>query len=291
MAGLRHRDVEAEGIPVHVVEGGTSGGPALLFLHGWPESWAAFERVMLALSREAHVVAMDLPGIGGSRIPPPANDKRTLAACVRGVIGALGLRDVTLVGHDVGGMIVYAYLHAYRDELRRAVIMNVAIPGVEPWDEVRRNPRIWHFAFHAVPELPERLVSGREAAYFDFFFDAIAARPGAVGQPARQLSVEAYSTPEALRTGFEWYRALPQDEKDNRAVRGNAVSTPVLVLRGEREPGDLESYVGGLRASGLRDVRGHPIPDSGHFAPDEQPAEVVAALRAFMSRPAVAGGP
>ena len=65
------------------------------------------------------------------------------------------MTDVTLAGHDAGGQIVYAYLHAYPEDLARAVIMNVAIPGLDPWDEVKRNPHIWHFAFHAVPELPE----------------------------------------------------------------------------------------------------------------------------------------
>ena len=60
-------------------------------MHGWPESSAAFEQIMLLLSDKAHVLAMDLPGIGGSTPAPASGDKRTLARCVRGVIAALGL--------------------------------------------------------------------------------------------------------------------------------------------------------------------------------------------------------
>jgi pimeloyl-ACP methyl ester carboxylesterase len=79
---LHHRLVKAEGIPVHVVETGERHRPAVMFLHGWPQNWAAFESVMTPLSAEAHVVAIDLPGIGGSETPPASYDKKTLAKYV-----------------------------------------------------------------------------------------------------------------------------------------------------------------------------------------------------------------
>jgi pimeloyl-ACP methyl ester carboxylesterase len=283
---LRHRQLEVEGVSIHLVEGGSAGRPAVLFLHGWPECWSTFEQVMILLSEAAHVVAIDLPGIGGSKGAPSSNDKRTLAKYARGVIEKLELRDVTLVGHDVGGMVVYAYLHAFPGELERAVIMNTAIPGVDPWSEVERNPHIWHFAFHAVPELPEKLVAGHEADYFAFFYDVLSARPGGVGERARRRYVEAYSTPEALHIGFEWYRAFPNDEKDNLAARGDTVHTPVLYLRGDGERAGLDSYLEGLREGGLRNVRGRLIANCGHFSTDEQPDEVVTALRDFIGLPA-----
>ena len=126
---LRNRQVQSGEASIHIVEAGSPEQPAVLFVHGWPECSAAFEQVMLLLSDTAHVLSMDLPGIGGSTPAPASGDKRTLARCVRGVIAALGLQQPSLVGHDVGGQIVYAYLHAFPNELRRAVIMNVAVPG------------------------------------------------------------------------------------------------------------------------------------------------------------------
>src|SRR5829696_7987199 len=93
---IRHRQVQSEGASIHVAEAGAPGRPAVLFLHGWPESSAAFERVMLLLGDRAHLVAMDLPGIGGSSPPPASGLKRTLARYLRGVITALGLDRVTL---------------------------------------------------------------------------------------------------------------------------------------------------------------------------------------------------
>lgn len=285
---LEHRRIVADGSAIHVVESGRSDAPAIVFLHGWPQCWAAFAAVMQQLGDAAHCFAIDLPGIGGSQSPPRANDKRTLARHVRSAIETLGLRDVTLVGHDVGGMIAYAYLREFPDTLARAAILDVVIPGVEPWSAVIGNPQIWHFGFHAVPDLPEQLVRGREAAYFNFFFDAIAGSPTAIDARARAEYVAAYGRLEALHTGFEWYRAFARDAIDNAASLGRDVATPVLYARGERAPGELANYVQGLQDAGLRNAHGLLIPDSGHFSPDEQPERVAAVLRRFLGahRPA-----
>jgi pimeloyl-ACP methyl ester carboxylesterase len=283
MPELRHRQVDVEGASLHVVEAGRAGSPAILCLHGWPESATAFEGIMRRLADRAHVLAVDLPGIGRSTPAPASGDKRTLARSVRGLIAALGLDRVRLVGHDVGGQIVFALLHGYPGLVHRAVIMNVAVPGVAPWAEVRRNPAIWHFGFHAVPALPETLVAGRQAAYFDWFYDRLSASPGGVSASARQAYAEAYARPESLRAGFEWYRAFPQDERNNMAVERQAVDTPVLYLRGSKNPGfGLERYVEGLRHGGLRHVEGAEIADCGHFAPDEQPDAVADVLARFL---------
>jgi pimeloyl-ACP methyl ester carboxylesterase len=265
-----------------MAEWGTVGKPALVLLHGWPQNWTAFAAVMTVLAPEVHGVALDLPGIGGSMTPLDSSDKRTIARHVRAVVESLKLSEVTLAGHDVGGMIAYAYLHAYPDELERAAILNVAIPGVDPWGDVVRNPHIWHFAFHAVPDLPERLVSGRQAEYFDYFYDTISASPDGVPVKNRARYVEAYSRPEGLHTGFEWYRAFAQGEKDNAATEAEVLETPVLHIRGDHDQGSMEPYLRGLRRSGLNRVEGRIIPNCGHFSLDEQPELVASALLEFI---------
>lgn len=279
---VRHRQETVDGAAIHVAEAGDVGKPVVLCLHGWPESGCAFEGVMAQLQADAHVIAIDLPGIGGSTTPSAAGDKRTLAGCVRSLIAALGLRQVTLVGHDIGGMVTYAFLRRFPHELARAVILNTAIPGLAPWDEVIRNPHIWHFAFHAVPELPERLVAGHEAEYFAYFQRALSATPEGTEARARRHA-QAYARSSALHQGFEWYRAFEQDARDNRADAGQRLDTPTLYLRGAAEPGQgLDAYVEGLRAAGLTHLRGELIAASGHFAPEEQPRAVADALRGFL---------
>lgn len=105
---LREQKVEVEGLSIHVVEGGAANQTGMLFLHGWTRDWRAFESVMTLLSEKVRVAAIDLPGVGDSKDAPVSNDKRTLARIVRGVIEKLGLQNVTLVGHDVGGQVLYA---------------------------------------------------------------------------------------------------------------------------------------------------------------------------------------
>jgi len=279
---MRETDINLGDLIVHMIEKGPPDGPAMLFLHGWPQCSLAFEAVMQALSDEFRVAAIDLPGVGRSRGLPSGADKRTLARYVEATIRATGLTNVTLVGHDIGGMIVYAYLCAFPDTVERAAILDVVVPGVEPRSSIVRNPQIWHFGFHAVPDLPELLISGHEAAYFDFFYNAIAAHPTAITPDARRLNVEAYASGESLKAGFDWYRAFLQDERDNTASAGSDVSIPVLYVRGDAEPGgNIEAYLDGFRRAGLARIKGATIPNSGHYSPEEQPDSLAAALWSF----------
>ena len=84
-----------------------------------------------------------------------------MAAVVHSLIETMGLKDLTLVGQDVGGMITYAYLRMFPN-IRRSVIMDVVIPGITPWEQALTNPYLWHFAFHSIPRVPETLVQGHQ---------------------------------------------------------------------------------------------------------------------------------
>jgi pimeloyl-ACP methyl ester carboxylesterase len=266
---------------LHVVEGGDPTRPSILFLHGWPESWQAWERVMQLGSEQAHVVAIDLPGVGQSTGATTDGSKRELAGTVHQLISTMKLADVTLVGHDIGGMVAYSYLRAYSD-IKRAVIMDVVIPGVKPWEAVLRNPYLWHFAFHAVPNLPESLIQGHQRIYFDFFYDALSADPTKIAPEVREAYASAYSTLSALTAGFRWYRTFPDDAKANQETAAQAnVATPLLYVRGERETGAIDDYVNGLRDAGVVNVQPTLIPGAGHFTQEEAPAEVWQVLARF----------
>src|SRR3984957_6003838 len=184
MTQLRHEQVTVDGASIHAVTAGPAGAPALLLLHGWPESWATWRELIPLAARSHRVVAIDLPGVGGSSGGAPGA-KAAIARAVHGLAGALELVDITLVGHDIGGMVTYAYLREFTD-LARAVIMDVPIPGVDPWDDFVRAPFLWHFALHAVPRLPELLVPGREADYLGYF-NRESASSGPTGTPLLYL--------------------------------------------------------------------------------------------------------
>jgi len=177
-------------------------------------------------------------------------------------------------------MIAYACLRELVD-LARVVIMDTVVPGVDPCDEVLRNPYIWHFALHNVPELPERLVQGRQRPYFDYFYDVLSADPAKISGEEREKHAHAYATDSALTAGFNWYRTFSQDATDNRQTAGQPVSTPVLYLRGERESGAISSYVTGFQKAGLTNLQYDVVPQAGHFAPEEAPAQTWRLIAGF----------
>lgn len=121
----------------------------------------------------------------------------------------MGLTGVTLVGHDVGGMVAYAYLRAHQD-LARAVIMDIVVPGVAPWEEFLRQPFRWHFALHSVRELPELLVQGRQQEYFDYFYTVLSADPAKITGSARRTYAAAYAADSARAAGFSWSVPFPR---------------------------------------------------------------------------------
>jgi len=259
---------------IHVVETGDPAGQPFLFLHGWPESWYSWRSVMATASPQARAIAIDLPGIGESSGAATDGSKRQLAELVHQLISILGLRNLTLVGQDVGGMIAYPYLRSY-DDIARAVIMDVVIPGVDPWEKVLRNPYIWHFGLHAIPELPERLVQGRQGEYFDYFYNNLSHDPDKITTDARAAYVAAYSQDSALTAGFNWYRTFPHDAVENkRASEQPEITIPLIYLRGEHESGDISAYVEGFRAAGVMQIEHAIVPGAGHFAQEEAPEEV-----------------
>jgi pimeloyl-ACP methyl ester carboxylesterase len=270
---FRHGQVTVAGSSLHVVETGDPEAAPFLFLHGWPESWHSWRQIMAVASQQVRAIAIDLPGIGGSTGDPTDGSKRQLAAVVHSLVETMGLKNLTLVGQDVGGMVTYAYLRTFPD-LSRSVIMDVVIPGIDPWEQVLANPSLWHFAFHSIPTLPERLVQGHQGEYFDYFYDAIAADPSKITAEARAVYAQAYATDSALTAGFNWYRTFPQDAAANKEADSQApMATRLLYLRGEKEGGRINDYLDGLRSAGLTRVDHALVPNAGHFTPEEAPED------------------
>jgi len=269
---------------IRVRAAGPAGAAPIVFLHGWPEDATAWDALIERAAGEYRCIAIDLPGIGGSRLRTPNGEKDYCARIMHELIGHLGLHEPTLVGHDAGGMIAFAYLRQF-DDLRAAVIMDTVIPGVPPWEKVLANPYLWHFSFHSIPGLPERLVRSDIRAYFDYFYDAITARPEAITDTQRDAYVRSYSRPEALTQGFELYRALHHDARQN-AADARPITTPMLYLRGEREGGVMADYETGFRGAGIQHLTTALIPGAGHFTAEEAPEETWNTIGDYLQRQA-----
>src|SRR5260370_4777556 len=151
-----------EGADIVVRWGGS--GPVVILIHGYAENSDSSAPLPADLMKDHTVVVPDLRGIGRSSKPADGYDKKTQAKDIRAVVTSLGYDKTSVVAHDIGNMVAYAYAATYPDNVERLVVMDAPIPGIDPWNEILLNPGVWHFSFHG-PDA-ERLVAGRERFYF-----------------------------------------------------------------------------------------------------------------------------
>jgi len=268
--------VEANGVRLRYVRGGS--GPAVILLHGFPQDWSGWRRVMPSLATQFTVVAVDLRGIGGSEPTESGYDAASLATDIHQLARQLGLERPYIVGHDVGGMVPYAYARVYPQDARGVMVLDFPLPGIEPWAQVERDPALWHFHFHQTPRLPEALVAGRQVIYFRDFLDRIGGNPGVFSDADVARYAKAYASPGSLRAAFEFYRAFPQTARWNES-QTNTLDLPIVLAGADRGVGPLlETAAADLRRKGARHVAVEIVSDSGHWVADERPEQVSALI-------------
>jgi pimeloyl-ACP methyl ester carboxylesterase len=279
---VSHAFADLGEVLIHYVTAGN--GPPVVLLHGWPQTWWEWRHVIPPLAETYTVIAPDLRGLGDSSRPLAGYDKKTIADDIwRLVSERLGHSSFFLVGHDWGGPTAFALAAAHPEAVRRLVILDVVIPG--GGGDFSEAGRRWHHQFHMTPDLPEALVEGRERLYLSWFYRTFAYRVDAIGAADLDEYVRTYSQPGAMRAGFAYYRALPQDTADIEALLGGGKLTmPVLAMGGGvsyphgRGRGDAPEQSLRRLAS---DVRGEVVAECGHFIPEEAPGLLVDRLMAF----------
>ena len=170
-----HYTVSVNGIQMHYVIGG-QGDPVIL-LHGWPETWYGWHKVMPALAKNYTVIAPDLRGLGDSSKPCTGYDGKTLAEDIHQLVSKLGFKTIFLVGHDWGTQVAYSYAAAHPTEVKKLAVMELPIPGFTP---PQLEGKIWWFVFHQTPDVPEGLVQGKESIYLSWFYHGLAYNPAAM---------------------------------------------------------------------------------------------------------------
>lgn len=277
-ASFETREIVANGTTIHVRVGGK--GPAVVLLHGYGETGDMWAPLAADLARDHRVIVPDLRGLGLSAKPAGGYDKKTQGQDVAGVLDALGAGKVDLVTHDIGNMVGYAFAAGHRDRVRKFVLMDAPLPGIGPWEEILKNPLLWHFRFGG-PDM-ERLVAGRERIYLDRFWNEFSATPAKFTEASRQHYAALYAMPGAMHAGFSQFAAFDQDAIDDRAFLAEGKLTmPVLAVGGEKSFGPTMATVMRFAAT---DVEQAVIPDAGHWLMEEQPDATVRVVRAFLDK-------
>lgn len=273
--GFDDRYADVNGVRLHYVIGGR--GPAVVLLHGFPETWWTWREVMPLLTGTHTVVAPDLRGIGCSSLESGGFDTTTLARDVHALTRALGIRRAALVGHDIGGWVAYAYARQFRDEVSHLVLSGAVIPGFgldRLLDFRQPGQGLPHLPFFMQPRIPEQLIGGRERQYFGEFVNSEPiARSGAIDFYAR-----SYARPGRLTAALGQYRAIYVDAADNVGGAGPSLRMPTLAISGT---GLAQQSADSLRKVAVS-VSQQEIPDAGHYVQEDQPDAMAQALIRFL---------
>ena len=272
--GLTHHQARANGQHIHYVRAGV--GPPVVLLHGWPQTWYMWRKVIPLLAGHYTLIAPDLRGFGESSKPVDGYDKRTVAADIHELVQQLDLGPVNLVGHDLGGTTAYAYASRHPDTVRCLVILDVPIVIDEATARAYRS-RLFHLSFHCEPDIALSLVSGRERTYLTHFYRNCY-NPAAFADADIDEYVAAFSAPGAMRASMAHYAAHAIDLKHNIENARTRLEMPVLAL------GGALSFRDGVRKSLEQvadNVQGGTLRGCAHWIAEEQPESLCRELLAF----------
>ncbi|XRQ12231.1 alpha/beta fold hydrolase [Actinomadura welshii] len=281
---FRHEFADVEGVRMHYVTGGS--GPPVVLLHGWPQTWYAWWEIMPELAEHHTVYALDLPGLGDSTGSPTGYDKATLARYVHTLIAdRLGQRDAHVIGHDLGAAVAFQYAAQFPGDTERLGYLDLPLPG-PAIDGAAYRSLSWHIAFHSQRRVPEAVVGDNVHEYLALFYPQVSFGGSAFGGTSEQSPFTAaeineyartYRRPQVLSGGFELYRALDQDVRDN--VEAKPVRVPTLLMTAE---GQLDAVRATAAPRMTNIVRAVDVPNAGHWLVEANPRFVATELLRFL---------
>ena len=276
-AAFKVQDIATNGTTLHVRVGGS--GPAVVLLHGFGDTGDMWTPLAVELARNHRVVVPDLRGIGLSAKPEAGYEKMNQAKDIRGVLDQLGIDQADVVGHDIGVMVAYAYAASYPAKTTRLVVMDAPPPGIPPWDEVVRNPKLWHFDFYGKDVF--RLLQGRERIFLDRFYNDFGGQPEKIDEGTRNHYSKLYARPGAMKGALSQFQAFRQDAKDNLEAMKTKLTMPVLAIGGEKSFAGLEAVAMRNAATNVTEL---VIPRAGHWLMEEEPAAVVQGVQEDLAK-------
>ncbi|MFE9686587.1 alpha/beta fold hydrolase [Streptomyces sp. NPDC006285] len=271
------QQVDTNNTRLSVAVGGS--GPTLVLLHGWPQTSHAWARVMPDFARNHTVIVPDLRGTGDSDRPEGGYAKTNQADDIRGILTALNLTGpVAVAGHDIGAMVAFAWATAHPEDVSHLILVDSLLPGFGLEEAMNvAEGGMWHFGFFMTPHIPEMLFDGHELEFFTATFTAMS-NPGTFSDHELAAYARAYTGRERLRGGFEHYRTLLDDGRENRALLAQRkLPMPVLAVASTRS-GTATAQALALIADNVQSA----VAPTGHFVAEEDPGWFTKAATAFL---------
>jgi pimeloyl-ACP methyl ester carboxylesterase len=272
LEGVEHRFLDLPGMRMHVAEAGE--GEPIVLLHGFPQHWWEWRKLIPGLAARHRVICPDLRGFGWSDAPPGDYAKEQLAGDIVALLDALELERVGLVGHDWGGFIGFLLCLRHPQRFERYLALNTGHPFA-PVDRetVETLWRFWYQYVIAAPVLGPRLLAGGEQQFPRMLYRWITVRQDAWSAEDTELFLAQLREPARTRASVALYRTFVLREVP-AIMRGRyktmRLRTPTLFLHGTGDPVLRPAFLRGYEAY-ADDMRLELINGVGHFIADEAP--------------------
>ena len=259
-----HRYAQVNGIRMHYVIAGE--GPPMLMLHGWPQTWYCWRKLIPVFAKKYTVVAPDLRGFGDSEKPDWGYERTTIAKDVVELMRSLGFDKAIVVGQDWGGAISYVIALEYAKFVERLVILDTSFFLARR--NLGFNPEVWYTEFFKIPELPERLLRGHEAEFIRHFLLHWSHTKHYTEADLAEYT-RAYSQPGALEGMLRHYRdRIGEYERFWKKYEGATIDQPALVIWGEKDKPIPPWTSAGIHQY-VTNMKFVLVPNAGHFIQEE----------------------
>lgn len=278
--GVEHHRVSLNGTQLHYVSAGTSGSPVML-VHGFPETWWVFHKLIPLLSRHHRVFAPDLRGFGDSATATAEHDSATAAEDLSELIARLDVGPVHLTGQDISGPTTFRVTATHPDRVRSYAAIETGLPGfgVERLADVTHGGA-WHIGVLTAPGIPDMLLAGRERAFLaEYALPSLCASPDAFTDQDIDELTRSYARPAAFNGAAGLYRSMLREGEEIRNLASQHLATPVLAVgsrSGEFTPATLRQVT--------KDMSSVSLDGIGHYVAMEAPERLADALLSFYGK-------
>ncbi|GAA1647545.1 alpha/beta hydrolase [Nonomuraea maheshkhaliensis] len=280
LPGVTHHRAEVNGTTLHYVATGT-GGPPILLVHGFPETWWTFHRLIPLLAVHHRVFAVDLRGFGDSGNGPGAYDSATAAEDLHQLIAHLGAGPVHLTGQDISGATVFRLAATHPEDVLSLTGIEMGLPGfgLEALADVTRGGA-WHIGVLAAPGIPELLLTGREREFLGrHAFPSMTATPDAFTETDIEEFARTYARPDGWRGAIGLYRSMLSEGAEIQSLAQQpGLKAPVLAVGAGGGPFTADT----MSRAASAEIRSVQLDGVGHYAAMEAPEALAKALLEFI---------
>jgi pimeloyl-ACP methyl ester carboxylesterase len=280
--GITHHTAQVNGTTIHYVFAGSAGSPILL-VHGFPETWWTFHKLIPLLAVNHRVFAVDLRGFGdSSKSNAEGNyDSMTSAEDLHLLIGQLKVGPVHLTGQDISGTAVFRLAATHPEDVRSFTAIEMGLPGfgLEALGDVTHGGS-WHIGVMAAPGVPEMLLTGREREFLgDWAFPAMTAVQGSITDTDIDEFVRTYSRPNGWRGAIGLYQSMLTEGDSVKALAETSPLTMPILAIGVGSGTFTSQTVSQITSDSIKSVQ---LEGVGHYAAMEAPAALSIVILEFL---------